>query len=274
MKRMKLQFLNILMALVVVAALTGCATVEHTLLPTTTKDIAALRGELTSIKVELVKKADSASVAKEITKLESEVTKRATKDELAAAKSEFDKRGAELTAKFSGYAEKTALEATEKKVGAVSSSVTKLASTTKVLGGRLGGLEEDAGYDREKTVFRIGPFPVAKYDDAKKEMVAGSELGDGFKAAIREAKKVAADRGHTKAVVIGYADGAQFKEKDGKVRSDSDELNKQIATLRAEKVAGYLKELGVSDPQSEGRGSVVRFGTHEMNRTVRLVFTK
>lgn len=143
-----------------------------------------------------------------------------------------------LTAKVDAKADKAVVDEVKKQVAGVDKKVQHVSGAVSSLGMKIGVLKH-AGTGVTNDSVLVWGFPVARYDDNKSEFKACAELLPGVKAALDQIVAAANEEKIKIKKVTGYASRQPFK-KDGKVRDDSDELNRNCGELRAQKAAEYL----------------------------------
>ena len=155
--------------------------------------------------------------------------------------------------------------------GKIAGAVASARASTARVAERTGEAEDRAGV-ADSNVVKIGPFPVAKYDEDAKAFTVCAGLSDALKEQIEKAKKRIADDGFEIEKVVGGADVRKIVGKGGKPLANSDELNGLCAGLRAQAVA---EELGFDKDKTIGRGPTARYGEpYDPNRMVRVYLKK
>ena len=287
-----------LAALAALVLATGCSSIERSLLPNTTADVdalkqqtAALASQVTDISAQVDRKADRtvvAAVTKQVADLAAShltavgllkqtadaLGTKADKAEVALLAAQTDRVIADLNARTDKTDRSVeALAAnqarTDRALAATGRNVAALGSKVGKVQQRVANSEHAAMMGDVVRVIPIYGFPVAKYDEGKKEFFACGELADAMKKELDgRVGPLVTKLGWNVREVRGLASVEKFGGKQQKV---SDELNNLCALQRAKSVAAYLAEATKGDVSAIGIGTTADYGAHDRNRAANVV---
>lgn len=293
MKRVKLQ--GLLVLAMVAAFSTGCATQVREMIGAASQvDVNTARADVAHLKTAKAEGSDVKTVADtvgEVAKTVGEVKQKGEANAAAITGLTGRMTGAEgavatLTTRMDKANEwaKRVVATLDKKAdgdltdqrfklvdGKIAAAAASARSATARVAERTGE-GEDRASAADGTVLKIGPFPKAEYDKAGNRFTVCADLTDAMKSRVEAAQKYIADGGYEVEKVIGGADVRKFVGKDKKPLANSDELNGECATLRAQAVASRL---GFDVAKVNSHGPTARYGElYDPNRTVRVYLKK